>query len=248
MSTLLLDIGNSRCKWGLWRDGAIAQTGALAHEISDDPAQWHFASGVERALACNVGGDEQATRIEFALRQVADVELELATVEAGRAGVRCGYGDPSRLGVDRWMAVLAASRLGPRPMLVVDVGTAMTIDALDADGEHLGGYIIPGLQLMQRALTRRTADIRVDAPEAPSESPGRSTSEAVRNGALTSLAGAVGRAANALAASDREGLDDAQFVFTGGDGTLLAETLGMASQYRANLVLEGLAIYAGLAE
>ncbi len=248
MTTLLLDIGNSRCKWGLWEQGRITETGALAHEIVDDPVRWAFARGVERAIACNVAGEGLGIRVGKAIRETADVGLELAVTAAEHAGVRCGYAQPDRLGVDRWMAVLAASRETTTPCLVVDAGTAMTIDALASPEQHLGGYIIPGLAMMQRALTRRTANIRVDESTPPAEQFGDSTSEAVRNGALTALIGSIERAAMQLARDTDLQVGPMTILFTGGDGLLLAQKLSRESSYRANLVLDGLAIYAELAE
>ena len=248
MSVVLLDIGNSRCKWGLWSDGQIVDSGALAHEILGDPGRWTFARGAKRAIACNVAGADAAFAAETVLKQVSDAELELVRTSASHAGVTCAYADPSRLGVDRWMAVLAVSRRQPQPAAVVDAGTAMTVDAVAHGREHLGGFIIPGRRLMQRALMRGTADIDVDEPESPTLALGRSTSSAVRNGAVLALAGAVERALGSLADATGVTVSLAQCWFTGGDGALLAEVLGAPAQFDPNVVLEGLAIHAGLRE
>lgn len=256
MSALLLDIGNSRCKWGLWQQGQITDSGALAHEIADDPTRWTFAQGIERAVACNVAGEGAGIRVGTALREAVGPVLEFAVTNSEQAGVRCGYDNPSRLGIDRWMAVLAASRQSPRPCIVVDAGTAMTIDALDGERCHLGGYIIPGLQMMQRALTSRTANIRIDADTPPAERFGNGTSEAVRNGALTALTGSIQRAVEQLSRETQTPASALAVLFTGGDGQMLMDAMTVASSaslshesaYRANLVLEGLAIYAELAE
>lgn len=245
MTTLLLDIGNSRCKWGLW-EGGLAKTGALAHEILDDPSRWGFAKGVDRAIACNVAGAELALAVESVLQKVTDVELELVRTSAEHAGVTCAYDDPSRLGVDRWMAVLAVSRRMPQPAMVVDAGTAMTVDAVANGARHLGGYIVPGFRLMQTTLMSGTADILVDVPEAPSTAFGDSTSNAVRNGALAAMQGIIARGLHELEVATGEVVDLRHCWFTGGDGALLAEVLAVPDQFDPSMVLEGLAIHAEL--
>lgn len=245
MTTVLLDVGNSRCKWGLWQDGKIDRTGVMDNEDLDDRRHWRFAEAADHAVACSVAGDATTLALVDAL-STENIDVTLAKTTGEHAGVRCAYRDPTRLGVDRWMAVLAGSRLPQLPALVVDAGTALTIDAVDAEGNHAGGYIIPGIGLMQSALTSRTANIRVDAPEAIEEVFGASTSEAVRNGALVAASGAVMRSAAQLA--DMVGVDvgEIQFAFTGGDGELLAKAVNRECDFHANFVLEGLAIYAGL--
>lgn len=245
MTVLLLDVGNSRCKWGLWRDGQITKSGALAHEVAADPGRWRFARGAAAAHACSVAAAETAAAIDAAIRESTGLSLSLAQVTASHAGVQCAYQDPTRLGVDRWMAVLCASRRTAEPVLVVDAGTAMTIDAIIDGDRHLGGLILPGVKLMERTLMKRTADIRVDEPAPPMMEFGASTSDAVRNGAMFALCGAVQQAAERLGYADASACP---VLMTGGDGALLAEALGRPADYEPALVLEGLAIYAGLAE
>lgn len=245
MTTLLLDVGNSRCKWGLWSSGVLGATGHVDNNALAAAESWHFTTDIEQAFVCNVAGDARGEALRQGLLATG-VDATFARVSRECAGVRCAYRDPNRLGVDRWMAVLAASRLPKLPALAIDAGTALTIDALGSDGQHLGGYIIPGLSMMQSALTSRTANIRVDEPQPIDETFGQSTSEAVRHGALVALAGAVSRAAEKLAAAEALECDALQFAFTGGDGRVLAETLDKPGDFHANFVLHGLAIYAGL--
>ena len=245
MSTLLFDIGNTRCKWAVWDEG-IRATGVIDNDEMRDAGQWVFADGADTAFACSVATPGRIETVRDILAR-EDIDLHVATTEHERAGVRCAYPDPTRLGVDRWMAVLAASRLRPKPVLVVDAGTALTIDAVDSDGQHAGGFIIPGIDMMQTALTTRTAQIRIDAPEEINEAFGTSTSEAVRNGALLAAAGACERAAKWLAILTDSDADAMTMAFTGGNGRMLAESLDRAADFHASFVLEGLAIYAGLA-
>ncbi|MFK8052150.1 MAG: type III pantothenate kinase [Woeseiaceae bacterium] len=245
MKTILLDVGNSRCKWGVWEDDAITRTGVIDNAEIDDGRRWRFAEAADQAFACSVASTDATQTLLAELTQLG-VPVTMAETTHAHAGVRCAYHDPARMGVDRWMAVLAASRLAKGPALVIDAGTALTIDALDGGGQHVGGYIIPGVTMMQTALTSRTANIVVDDPQAVEEVFGCSTSEAVRNGALTAAAGAVQRSASQLAKLMSVGPASLAYAFTGGDGALLAASLNRADDFHANFVLDGLAIYAGL--
>ncbi|MEL6870908.1 MAG: type III pantothenate kinase [Pseudomonadota bacterium] len=242
--TLLLDIGNTRCKWGMWRDGKITDTGALLHADMQDIAAWQFVRGARRTVVCNVAGNDVLNLVVRQLNDVIGVKPDVARVTHEHAGVTCAYDNPRRLGVDRWMAVLYASRLDAQPAMVVDAGTAMTIDVVARD-THLGGLIIPGLNLMERSLMQRTADIDVDAPAPAQTALGQTTSDAVRNGALVALAGAVQRAMSVV---DGAPMQAAQVTVTGGDGAALAAALPFDAVCEPYVVLEGLAIYAGLHE
>lgn len=247
MTVLLADFGNSRCKWGLWRAGRIHETGVLTHAEAREAGHWAFAAGIERALACSVAGDDADRAAAAAISAASGVAPEFATTAAESCGVRCGYADPARLGVDRWMAVLAVAAEATGPALVVDAGTALTIDALADRATHLGGFIVPGAALMRDALTSGTAGIRVDASVEAEARFGDSTSAAVTNGAFVALAGTVQRALALLAETARVAADTVTCRFSGGDGARLAAALGRDDDYRPHLVLEGLAAYGGLA-
>lgn len=245
--TLLLDVGNSRIKWGIWQGDGLRLAGVIEHADAAAQDTWAFAAEAERAIVSNVAGPARAEQLREQLAAFG-IELELASTSAEHAGVRCGYYEPERLGVDRWMAVLAASRRGHGARLVIDAGTALTMDMLDINHQHLGGYIIPGLFMMESTLQGATSDIRVDQPHAAGEAFGRSTSDAVRNGAMVAVLGAIARAAEHLESACDCRISRSNYLFTGGDGEQIAEALAMPSQYRSHLVLEGIAVYAGLRE
>src|SRR5262249_50802807 len=130
------------------------------------------------------------------------INPEFVVVRAEQFGVRCAYADPSRLGVDRWVAVLAAHHLAPGAACVIDAGTAVTFDAVDARGQRLGGLILPGPRLLASALDRNTDAI--GATHAPGARPlgldllGKDTDTAVGNGAMLALTGALERAIAAV--------------------------------------------------
>ena len=198
----------------------------------------------EQVLVSNVAGARFTTGIVSASRERWGVEPTFVQVSQQALGVRCGYQESSRLGVDRWIAVLAAHRSERDSVCVVDAGTALTIDVVTANGEHLGGIIIPGRRLMARALDRDTSDIgAVQAATAARDRRmlGTSTDEAVEQGAWVALAGAVELIRRQLELS----LGSAPtLLVTGGDGEELIGWLSPPTQHRPHLVLEGLALLA----
>jgi type III pantothenate kinase len=142
---LVLDIGNSALKWGLVDERGVRDAGRVLHRESGIAAALAMLpAGLSThpdIIGVNVTGRAAATCVEdWAGRSVRWLE---ASATAG--GVRNGYEQPRQLGVDRWAALVGARRLGTGPWVVVGCGTALTIDLLRADGQHLGGYIVPGL-------------------------------------------------------------------------------------------------------
>lgn len=160
---LLVDIGNTRIKWAMLIDGDLSPQQALAHRGED-------AAGVvarmivacekpARILVSNVAGAELGERFAAAACASWGTQPEFARSAAQACGVRNAYPDPSKLGVDRWLAMLGAYALERSSACVVSVGTALTVDALAHDGRHLGGLIAPGPDLMIASLLEKTSDI-----------------------------------------------------------------------------------------
>lgn len=246
---VLVDVGNTRIKWAqLTLGGTLAGQGSAAHRESLDTAMAALAAalptGTTRIVVANVAGERIAEPLR-ALAAQRGTALDFVAVSAERLGVRCAYQDPSRLGVDRWVGVLAAYRRARGAACVVGAGTAVTFDAVDAAGRHLGGLILPGARLFAAALDRHTSDI--GATTAHGAVPrgldllGRDTDSAVAHGAWLALAAAVDRAVATVA---RE-LPAAPAVYvTGGDAATLGGWLATKTEERADLVLEGLALLA----
>ena len=168
MRALLLDIGNTRIKWGLADGAKLQRTGTVTHEKIRDAGiaalTTRLPRRVDRILACNVAGTSLATRISGVMHLHCDTDTHFVHPARAGFGITNGYGRPRRLGVDRWVAMIGAYAEFSRALCVVDAGTAVTIDALDRQGQHLGGQIIPGLRMMQDALTSETDGIEVDIP------------------------------------------------------------------------------------
>jgi type III pantothenate kinase len=243
---VLVDIGNTRIKWALYDGERLAQHGSAVHRGAVDAALTAFAATLPRELTrvvvANVAGDA----LERALRAaVGSRAVDFVATSAERFGVRCAYREPQRLGVDRWVAVLAAHRLAAGAACVIDAGTAVTFDAVAADGEHLGGLILPGARLLAAALDRNTSNI--GATPVPAVAPkglallGRDTATSVGHGAMLAIAAALDRAVRTVATE----LGAAPRVYlTGGDAHELNAWLATKVEARADLVLEGLALFA----
>lgn len=246
MKALLLDIGNSRIKWGLLDDGSIHRTGHIAHDRIQDKGLAALTSKLPRrvdtVLASNVAGTSFATRLSGVIGMHCHGNVRFARSEKEACGVTNSYRQPRRLGVDRWVAMIGAWAEVGSACLVVDAGTAVTIDALDTNGEHLGGQIIPGVSLMAGSLAARTSDIPNIQRRAAGQHSGThmfasTTAGAVGQGALNAVTGAVERAARAA----RRDYGDATIILTGGDASRILKSLDDEAIHRPHLVLEGLA-------
>lgn len=236
---LLIDAGNTRIKWGLHDGRAYVATGSIETGKAAALSQaWPATVSARRAIASNVAGPAVRTELE---RACAGRGLELTVIasHAGQLGITNGYREPSQLGSDRWAALIAAHRVGPGHKLVVNAGTALTIDALTAEGRFLGGLIVPGPALMRRSLDQGTAGLRL-TEGAFAEFPA-STPEAISSGAIQACAGAVERMRDAMAGRD---CTPSQVVLSGGAAAEIAGHLPIPATIRENLVLDGLLLIA----
>ncbi len=246
MRSLLVDAGNTRLKWGVLGDGEIHETG---HILQADLAEAGIASvttrlprDVSAAFISNVAGQSLATRLSGILGAHYDCDVRLARTASEALGVTNAYADPRQMGVDRWVAMIGAWSEFQTSLVVVDAGTAVTIDAIDDGGQHLGGQILPGFALMTRALSQETSDIPgvdTDAWSIPRslELFGDTTEACVLDGAVNAVCGAIERAISVL----RSNAYDPVVVLTGGDASAILHALETEPQHRPNLVLAGLA-------
>lgn len=240
LSTILaIDAGNTRVKWALHDGRAYSASGAVeTARVEDISRGWPKGFAAKAAIASNVAGDEVGSKLARACRELG-LELHTIRSQAVELGVTNGYKDPGQLGSDRWAALIAAHRAGPGHKLVVNAGTALTIDALTADGRFLGGLIVPGPALMRRSLDRGTAGLRL-TEGAFAEFPA-STPEAITSGAIQACAGAIERMRDAMAGRDAT---PSQIVLSGGAARELAGHLPIAATIRENLVIDGLLLIA----
>ncbi|MBV1774479.1 type III pantothenate kinase [Burkholderiaceae bacterium DAT-1] len=228
---LLLDAGNTRLKWRVVEQGILLAEGVTSYPVPQT-TPWS-ACEPDRAFVCNVAGKAVAMQLQQALQMG---EIEWLQSSADRAGVRNLYRVPEQLGADRFAALIGArARVGERAVIVVMAGTAMTVDALTAGGEFLGGVIVPGLQLMRSALQQGTANLGMPAGEVVLFPV--STGEAIVTGAHIALAGAIQVMHQRLL--QRDGLSPG-ILLSGGDAEALLTWVPQA-QHVQNLVLDGLA-------
>ena len=245
MSFLAIDIGNTRLKWALFdhpHPGArLLQQGAVFLEAIDglDEGDWQSLPAPSAMLGCVVAGDAVRRRVEEQM-ELWDVEPRWVVPAAHDGGVTNGYDHPHRLGADRWVALVGARARAlaggtPRPALVVMVGTAVTVDALDTEGRFLGGLILPGFGLMLTALEQGTAGLRVptgDVVDFPTN-----TGDALMSGGSNAIAGAIERQyRKLLARTGREPL----LLMAGGAAPKLAPTLDLPFTVVDTLLFEGL--------
>lgn len=233
---LAIDAGNSRVKWG-WHDGAawaslatvsLIEFAASNHDINPFAATHEDP---ERIVISNVAG-EGAHQLLVNWTSIFDAEPLWLRGEAERCGVRNRYDRPEQLGSDRWASLVAARALHGGPCLVVNAGTATTVDALSKDGEFLGGLILPGVDLMRFVLHEHTGSLPIQ--EGRFVSAPRNTVDAIETGCRHAQAGAVERMHRILGRG-------AQCIVSGGAGRALIEQLQLPCRYVENLVLEGLA-------
>jgi len=260
MSTLLVDIGNTRVKWAVLRGARVSRVRAVAH--GGRPAG--LGALVRKApreitavMAVCVAGMKFERALRAAVRTRFGVRVSFLRSTRSAAGVRNGYRDVWRLGADRWSAVIAAHALGRlRPVLVANIGTALTLDAVAADGRHLGGAIAPGPSTMIDSLLNGTQGIRRRAQGArPREKRGAGragvgskgifaadTASALDAGAAHAAAALIDRAAAVARARLRT---RPLLLLTGGGAGPLRTYISTPARVVPDLVLRGLAILAG---
>lgn len=242
---LLLDIGNSRIKWCALQDGQLAPMHAAIYEpatmagwCTTHLADWRRPDAV---LVANVAGPGVATALSDWCRAHWQLEPRFASTGKQAGGIRNGYRDSSQLGVDRWLALIAARRITTGPVCVISCGTAITVDALNANGEHLGGVIAPGPDLMYMALDRGTRGARAPGLPAAELALGRDTAAGIAGGVSYALVGMIER----LVMDLRQQLtDDIQCLITGGGAGTLVPLCRLPLRVVDDLVLRGLAHYA----
>lgn len=247
--TLDIDLGNSAMKYRF--DGRV---GRIVHQPNGEvdvdglrrELRCSVASAVTRIRVCSVLNSERTRRFEAQMLKNWGVALEFARSLPVVGFVKNGYREPSSLGVDRWMVVLAAYHRCSGTALVIDLGTAITLDYIRSDGQHLGGYIVPGTHLSQRALLTDTASIDasanayINAFAGATElllQPGSSTQEAVSRGALLMVRNLIEFEVERLRALYRQ---SPTVFLCGGGAPEISSHLQCSHEMLPNLVLDGL--------
>ena len=231
MKILDFDAGNTFVKWRLV---GSSLRGRVSH---NDLHTVEWPEAIDRVRVASVAGEAVSEALKAFVRQRWQFDAEFAETSAAVAGVTNSYTDPSRMGVDRWLAMLSAWNQAKAACWVVDCGSAITVEQLDRHGRHLGGYIIPGIQLISHNLLSNTAEIIVDhSIQGFNSSPGVNTSEAVQHGINLLL--------EALAEKIMRESKGQPVYVTGGDGALFCSLVDGAI-WCPDLVMDGLPLAIG---
>lgn len=246
---LLLDIGNTSLKWATFDGAELSPMGSARHHGAlpvDVLAAWDDLTGIDRLLLGRVG----PAAVEAAVLRVAETcwgpRVERVATSAGAFGVRVAYAEPARLGVDRFLALIGALHIaGPDnadavPRLIVDAGTAITYDLLDADGTHRGGLILPGIGAMRETLFAGTQIPRYE-PADVTQPWAADTAEAIAAASIQAPAALAERLHGRLAGGTGK---TPLLLLTGGDAERLLPALAVPSVLVPDLVLRGLARFA----
>lgn len=240
---LLLDIGNTRLKWAWQLGNTFIPGGELAQGDRLEPEklnQIHHKQSPVKIVAVCVAEDKIKETVHSHLQRQFGMAVEFINTPGEGYGIRNGYVHPAQLGSDRWVAMVAAHRMWPGYLCVIDAGSALTLDILQPDGQHQGGYILPGLKMMQACLLEKTA-IPMSAKAvimAATTEPGNDTGSCLVNGALQAACGMIERTVIQL---EQETKEPVKCILTGGDSSYLAATLTVPHVIEPSLVLKGLA-------
>lgn len=229
MTELLLDIGNSRAKAVLHQQGRLT---LLPDHLSETVEKFDISA----VFCASVAGDDRiaAIRAESGLQ---NIHWNQVHSEGTKLGLHNRYQEPHLLGVDRWLAMLGARELWPeQTLLVIDAGTALTLDWVDSGGQHLGGWIIPGFRLQQQAVIGHTAKVFNNSMQHAQITLGTDTSSCLQNGCLSAAVAVILQAAQLQSIT--------KVIVTGGDANLLLPHLSQLNpEVEPLLIFHGLRLY-----
>jgi type III pantothenate kinase len=244
---LVIDAGNSSMSWMLLGpdndcDDPVS-SGIFYHEDADDDETmfneaWAGVSPPDGVLVSNVAGSEFAAALSEWVQQNWQTSTEFVVPSSHAYGVSNAYSHPESLGTDRWVTLIAARNMYELPVCVVDCGTAITLDAIDVDGEHLGGLIVPGISMMQDALIQGTEiEIQDEDIQQSASLLARDTGEGMQAGSVYAAIAFIDRVTTDL---EQELQQSMQCIITGGDASRLLPLLSKEYILIPDLVLRGL--------
>ena len=235
---LVIDIGNTRTKWALaGDDGNLSEFEVCMNAAIATSNLSRAAQKANKALIANVASESVAQQISQLL---TPLQVSFVTASTKACGVTNGYAEPTKLGADRWAALIAAWQHTKRATVVVNAGTAITIDVLDEKGKFLGGSIMPGLYLMHESLSSSAARLKVD--EGNSHQFPNTTQDAIATGSLNAIAGAISIMLKRL---EKHSGWLPKLILSGGDANKVADALKLNLKQviiTENLVLQGLVL------
>ena len=242
---LLVDIGNTNLKW-CWLEGdVLSELQLMPHKQGDLPDLpqrcWADAKRPDAVFVANVSAPVLNKEIERWIQGSWALAPSFLVSEAESFGVKNAYSNPAQLGVDRWLTLIAVHNQYSTPACIVDSGTAITIDVIKEDGQHLGGLILPGFELMRGALLNNTHIPRVQPIKSMFDLLGKDTESAVASACINSAAALVERVLHS--ATEKLGTQPI-VLMTGSDAAVLQSALTIPTQLQWDLVMTGLSVVA----
>jgi type III pantothenate kinase len=234
---LFIDIGNSRIKWLLTDGVKPVEDGWCLHGDYVHAFERIDVSALDGIYAISVAAEEVGCAALSYLAQRCGRQVTMLETGIACCGVLNGYDVPQQLGVDRWAAMIGARQRFKTPLCVVDCGSAVTIDVLDAEGQHLGGYIVPGLTMQRQLLRQGTAAVDVCSGKSSDMDWGNDTVSCVARGGIEAIAGLIERSHRKLTQHSGE---EVVTVVTGGDAAVILPWLEFPAHHEERLVLSGI--------
>lgn len=237
---LFIDSGNTRTKWRLsGASGSCVEGVGLSSESDALSVLSRHGPDISRVAVSMVGSDQAEASLRRAIQAMTDAPVTFYGAEKQRFGLRNSYSRVTAMGADRWHAMVGAWVAYRTGLVVVDAGSAVTVDYVGGRGCHLGGYILPGLLMMRRSLRLEAARIGFEHDDQLVTTPGQNTSECTNHGLAWLSSGLIDRIHK-----DCQSYGLNKLLVTGGDAERLL-SLGLEAEHRPGLVLEGLELIDG---
>lgn len=242
---LLIDSGNSMIKWALANGDLLYRVNKCeSNSVAGLHDIWNRYDVPDRVIIANVAGENIAKQINITVNKLWHIDAEFIASSRNCCGLTSSYHNPGQLGVDRWMAMAAAFQSTLDPVIVVDCGTAVTIDLVNENGVFVGGVILPGLNTAYQSLrtgTKAVEGINSISIKKDISPVAKSTEDGVAIGVLLGLVGGIERVIREQSSL----IDQVPAVFmTGGDAEKLQPHMKIAVDLQPDLVLQGLRIAA----
>lgn len=236
----LVDIGNSRTKYCIVSQGQRGVINNLSNELLSDEYMANSFSKIDKLIIASVSHNKLTDKIESWCHK-HKVHYQQVLSEKNKNGVISAYHLPTQLGVDRWLTLIAAKKLHPnRNTLIVDAGTATTIDLLASNGEHQGGWILAGIDTLFSCVLDNTSQVKASSDKAASLAFGADSSQNVNNATWAATVGAINLA---VSQSEQQGTAVDEILMTGGNGNAIASLLSHQCTMVEDLVFIGLQTY-----
>jgi len=244
---LFVDIGNSRIKWASSVNSILEDYGVFKYREENLAdlfnCHWQGLPDPEQVYVSNVGGQEVADIMSVFIKQQWGISPVFASVEREYGGLVNAYQETEQLGIDRWLAMIAAWNRYHAALIVVSCGTAITIDGVSDSGNHMGGLIIPGHEMMQKALIKETHGIQEHNSDSYLLNFGNNTSECIANGSAYAVVSLIDRIVGEM---KTEHDNELYRIITGGYAESVNSMLSNKFDLDPSLVLEGLSVVADI--